>query len=157
MGRAVHRRNGWCFAISMCSGRVSRYESINGENLKGFHTGAGMIYLYDDDATQYTDNFWPTVDPYRLAGTTVDHKPIADAGGRADPTTTWAGGAVLDRKYLAAGMALQAAETDLAGKKSWFCFDEYVVCAGVGITATSGYRVETVLETVTCTPTPRKS
>lgn len=146
MGRAVHRRNGWCFAIAMCSDRVARYETINGENLKAFHTGAGMTYLYDDDATQYTDSFWPTVDPYRLAGTTVDHKPIADARGRAAPTTTWAGGAVLDRKYLAAGMALQAAETDLAGKKSWFCFDEYVVCAGVGITATSGYQVETILE-----------
>lgn len=146
MGRAVHRRNGWCFAISMCSDRVARYETINGENLKGFHTGAGMTYLYDDDATQYTDSFWPTVDPYRLPGTTVDRKPIADKGGRTTPTTTWAGGAVLDRKYLAAGMTLQAAETDLTGKKSWFCFDEYVLCAGAGITATSGHRVQTIVE-----------
>jgi hyaluronate lyase len=130
----------------MCCNRVARYEAMNGENLKGFHTGAGMTYLYDDDATQYTDNFWPTVDPYRLAGTTVDRKPIADNGGRNLPTVRWASGAVLDGKYLAVGMTLQAAETDLAGKKSWFCFDEYVVATGVGITSTSGYGVETFLE-----------
>ncbi|WP_117213740.1 polysaccharide lyase 8 family protein [Allorhizocola rhizosphaerae] len=146
MARAVHRRNGWCFAISMCCNKIARYETINGENLKGFHTGAGMTYLYDDDATQYTDNFWPTVDPYRLAGTTIDRKLIADKGGRALPTVRWAGGAVHENKYLAVGMTLQGAETNLEGKKSWFCFDEYVVCTGVGITCTSGFRVETLLE-----------
>ncbi|MGH3735538.1 MAG: polysaccharide lyase 8 family protein [Micromonosporaceae bacterium] len=146
MGRAVHRRNGWCFGISMTNNRVARYESMNGENLKGFHTGAGMTYLYDDDATQYADNFWATVDPYHLPGTTVDDKPIPDGGGRTLPTARWAGGAVLDQRYLAAGMTLQAATTDLRAKKSWFCFDEYVVAAGVGIAATSGYRVRTFLE-----------
>lgn len=147
MGRAVHRRNGWCFAIAMCCDRVARYETINGENLTGFHTGAGMTYLYDDDARQYTDQFWPTVDPYRLAGTTVDRKPIPGMGGGTLPTVKWAGGPVLEGKYSAVGMTLQAATTDLAGKKSWFCFDEYVVAAGAGITSTSGYPVETFLET----------
>jgi hyaluronate lyase len=147
MARAVHRRNGWAFAISMTCERIARYESINGENLKGFHTGAGMTYIYDDDPTQYSDAFWPTVDPYRLAGTTVDRKPIEDRGGRSLSTARWAGGAVLDDRYSAVGMTLQAATTDLAAKKSWFCFDEYVVAAGHGITSTSGYRVETFLET----------
>lgn len=146
MARAVHRRNGWCFSISMTCDRVARYEAMNGENLKGFHTGAGMTYLYDDDATQYSDDFWPTVDPYRLAGTTVDRKPIPDAGGRTLPTVKWAGGPVLNNRYSAVGMSLQAATTNLSGKKSWFCFDEYIVCAGAGIKTTSGYRVETFLE-----------
>ncbi len=147
MARTVHRRNGWAFAISMTCDKVARYESINGENLKGFHTGAGMTYLYDDDPTQYSDGFWPTVDPYRLSGTTVDRRPIDDRGGRSLPTARWAGGVVLDGKYAATGMMLQAAMTDLTGKKSWFCFDEYVVAMGHGITSTSGYRVETFLET----------
>lgn len=147
MARAVHRRSGWAFGIAMACDRVARYETINGENLKGFHTGAGMTYLYDDDPTQYSDFFWPTVDPYRLAGTTVDRRPIDDRGGRSLPTARWAGGAVLNGKYAAVGMILQAAMTDLAARKSWFCFDEYVVAAGHGITSTSGYRVETFLET----------
>jgi hyaluronate lyase len=146
MGRAVHRRPGWAYAISMCCDRVARYEMINGENLHGFHTGAGMTYLYDDDAGQFSDGFWPTVDPYRLPGTTVDRKPIPDGGGRTLPTTRWAGGAVLDGRYACVGMTLQADTTDLGGKKSWFCFDEYILAMGVGITSTSGYRVETFIE-----------
>ncbi|NUT36585.1 MAG: polysaccharide lyase 8 family protein [Hamadaea sp.] len=147
MARAVHRRRGWAFGIAMACDRIARYESLSsGENLKGFHTGAGMTYLYDDDPTQYSDGFWPTVDPYRLAGTTVDRRTIDDRGGRSLPTAKWAGGAVLDGAYSAVGMTLQAAMTDLTAKKSWFCFDEYVVAMGAGITSTSGYRVDTYLE-----------
>lgn len=146
MGRAVHRRAGWAFGVSMSSNRIARYESINGENLRGFHTGAGMTYLYDEDKTQYTDAYWPTVDPYRLAGVTVDMKPMTDATGTGVTATAWAGGAVLDNRYLAAGMQLSSAVTDLGGRKSWFCFDEYVVAMGAGIRSTSGYHVETIIE-----------
>ncbi|HEX6681352.1 MAG TPA: polysaccharide lyase 8 family protein [Candidatus Limnocylindrales bacterium] len=146
MARAVHRRAGWAFAISMCSERIARYEAMNGENLRGFHTGAGMTYLYDDDAKAYSDSFWPTVDPYRMPGTTVDRLVIADTQGRGLPTARWAGGPVLDGRYSGVGLNLQAALTDLKGKKSWFCFDEYVVAMGSSITSTSGYRVETFVE-----------
>ncbi len=146
MARAVHRRNGWAFAISMNSNRIARYESINGDNLRGFHTGAGMTYLYDGDNTQYTDGFWPTVDPYRLAGTTVDRRPLADSAGQTMSPWKWAGGAVLDAKYSAVGMSLQAATTDLVGKKSWFCFDELIFCMGRSISGGSGYAVETIVE-----------
>jgi hyaluronate lyase len=146
MARAVHRRAGWAFAISMNSNRIARYESINGDNLRGFHTGAGMTYLYDGDNTQYTDGFWPTVDPYRLAGTTVDRKPLADSAGQTMSPWKWAGGAALDAKYSAVGMSLQAAATNLLGKKSWFCFDELIFCMGRSISGGSGYAVETIVE-----------
>ena len=35
----------FAFGLSMTSKNVARYESINNENLKGWHTGAGMSYL----------------------------------------------------------------------------------------------------------------
>ncbi len=43
----------------------------DGENLKGWHTGAGMSYLYNSDVKHYRDNFWATADMKRLAGTTT--------------------------------------------------------------------------------------
>jgi hyaluronate lyase len=35
--------------------------------------------------------------------------------------------ALVSALYSAVGLNLQAANTDLKGKKSWFCFDEYIV------------------------------
>lgn len=73
MDRVVHRRPGWAFALSLSSKRISAYEAGNGENLHGWYTGDGMTYLYVGDGLgQFNDGFWPTVDPYRLPGTTVD-------------------------------------------------------------------------------------
>ena len=71
MDRARHLRPGFGFGISMCSSRIYDYESINGENLHGWFTGDGMAYLYNSDLNQFADAFWPTVNPYRLPGTTT--------------------------------------------------------------------------------------
>ncbi len=61
----------FAFGLSMTSKNVARYESINNENLKGWHTGAGMSYLYNSDVKHYRDNFWATADMKRLSGTTT--------------------------------------------------------------------------------------
>lgn|GEM_PF-5154496 len=149
--RAVHRRNGRAFAIAMNSNRIDRYESINGENLKGWHQGEGATFLYDQDQTQYTDMFWPTVDAQRLAGTTVDGR-VLPAGrskddGRIKSPYAWAGGATADG-YSAVGMSLHSGATTspIKGKKSWFCFDELIYCMGRGIVGGAGNPVETIVE-----------
>lgn len=150
MARAVHRRPGWAFAISMASTRIAYYECGNGENDRGYHTGSGMTYLYDADNGQYTDAFWPTVDLYRLPGITVDKKPLPDrAGGQwgeaRPPTATWVGGATLDG-YATVGQHLEGPESPMRALKSWFCLDEYVVALGAGITGSSGHAVESIVE-----------
>ncbi|TDU91239.1 hyaluronate lyase [Kribbella voronezhensis] len=149
MDRSVHRRSGWAYSISIASQRIAYYECGNGENDQGFHSGSGMTYLYDKDNGQYADAFWPTVDRYRLPGTTVDKLPLAPkAGGEwgaARPTTTWVGGATLDG-YAAVGQDLQGPVSPMRARKSWFCLDEYVVALGAGISGSSGYAVETVVE-----------
>ena len=71
MDRVVHFRPGWGLGIAMHSTRIYNFESINRENLHGWHTGDGMTYLYTGDPTQFSDDFWPTVNPERLPGTTV--------------------------------------------------------------------------------------
>ncbi len=137
MARAVHRRPGWALAIAMASQRIAFYETLNGENLRGFHTGNAATYLYTGDDGHYADEYQPTVDPYRIPGTTVDKSPLPERPWGSYPrpeNATWAGGAVLE-DFAAIGTEVDALTSPLKGKKSWFCLDEYVVALGSGITA----------------------
>ncbi|MFI6418497.1 polysaccharide lyase 8 family protein [Streptomyces sp. NPDC050842] len=150
MDRAVHRRPGWAANIAMASQRISYYECGNGENPRGWHTGAGMLSWWTPDlGDQYTDWFWPTVDPYRLPGTTVSTRRLADrAGGEwgaPKPAVRWVGGAS-DGEYAAVGQHLKGLGSTLEARKSWFCAADAVICLGAGITATDGVPVETVVD-----------
>ena len=147
MDRAVHRRPGYALGLSLSSTRIYTYESINGENLRAWHTGDGMMYLYDADLTQFTDNFWPTVNPRRLPGTTVDATQTrANGSGQSTaPSPNWVGGASLGT-YGAVGMQLRGWSNTLAAKKSWFLLDDEIVCLGAGITSTDHRPIETTVE-----------
>ncbi|MFB6675451.1 polysaccharide lyase 8 family protein [Streptomyces sp. NPDC056390] len=154
MDRAVHKRPGFAANISMSSDRIAYYECGNGENPRGWHTGAGMLSWWatgkrSDRADQYTDWFWPTVDFYRLPGTTVSTKRLADkAGGEwgaSRPDVKWVGGAT-DGEFAAVGQHVKGLGSTLQARKSWFCLADTVVCLGAGITAADGVPVETVVD-----------
>ncbi|MGW7196478.1 polysaccharide lyase 8 family protein [Streptomyces chryseus] len=151
MDRAVHRRPGWAAGISMASERISYYECGNGENPRGWHTGAGMLYWWpgERENDQYTNWFWPTVDFYRLPGTTVSTRRLADrAGGEwgaPKPAVRWVGGAT-DGEYAAVGQHLKGLGSTLEARKSWFCVADALVCLGAGITSTDGVPVETIVD-----------
>ncbi|GAA3783801.1 polysaccharide lyase 8 family protein [Streptomyces phyllanthi] len=108
MDRIVHRGPDWSYAIALSSRRVGAVESINQENLHGWYTGDGMTYLYTADQAHWGDDYWPTVDAYRLPGTTVDTRLRADLPHSQNyrPPADWAGGAVLDGAFAAAGLDL---------------------------------------------------
>ncbi|MFD4242948.1 polysaccharide lyase family 8 super-sandwich domain-containing protein [Streptomyces sp. NPDC058525] len=151
MDRAVVRRARWTAALSVCSARTTFYENGNKENVRGWHTNSGMLYWWGDTYGngQYSDNYWPTVNPYRLPGTTVSTKPLADAAGGAwgapRPDNTWAGGAT-DGMYAAYGQDVRSLTSTLSGRKSWFLLDDSIVCLGAGITCTDGVPVETIID-----------
>lgn len=149
MDRAVHHRRAFAFALSMSSNRIYNYESINAENLRGWYTADGMHHIYNGDLSQYDDAFWPTVDPYRLPGTTVPVRPRADASGnRYRSPHTWVGGVELG-EIGTAGMHFRTYPGESAapdGRKSWFMFGDRVVFVGSGITSSGGHSVETVVE-----------
>ncbi|MFF1451179.1 polysaccharide lyase 8 family protein [Streptomyces sp. NPDC058274] len=151
MSRATHRRPGWAASISMADRRITYYETGNGENLRGWHTGAGMLYWWGDTFAggQYSDAFWPTVDPYRLPGTTASRKVLADAAGgdwgASLPDVNWVGGAT-DGQRAAVGQYLKGLQSTLLAKKSWFCLDDAIVCLGAGIKCTDGTAVESTVE-----------
>jgi hyaluronate lyase len=143
MDRVVHLRPGWGLGLSLSSSRVYNYESMNSENLHGWFQGDGMTYLYNGDLGQFSDDFWPTVDPYRLPGTTVDTTTRADASGQSYLSSkNWAGGATLLTNGVA-GMELDAYNSPLTARKSWFMFDDEVVCLGAGITCNNGVDIQT--------------
>ncbi|MET7481729.1 polysaccharide lyase family 8 super-sandwich domain-containing protein [Streptomyces sp. NPDC005538] len=151
MDRAVHRRSTWAASVSMCSARTTFYENGNGENVRGWHTNNGMLYWWGSTYGngQYSDAFWPTVNPYRLPGTTVSTLPLADGAGGTwgapRPAAVWAGGAT-DGTYAAVGQDVRGLSSTLTGKKSWFFLDDSVMCLGAGITCTDGVAVETVID-----------
>jgi hyaluronate lyase len=143
MDQSVHLRPGWGFALSCSSSRIYNYESINSENLHGWFQGDGMTYVYNNDLSQFSDDFWPTVNPYRLPGTTVDTTTRADASGQSQLTSkSWVGGATLGSNGVF-GMELDAWNSPLTAKKSWFMFDDEIVCLGAGITCTNTADIQT--------------
>jgi len=144
MTRVVHSMPDFTFAISMYSHIVKNYESIIGENLKGWHTAAGMTYLYNSDMGQFSDNYWSTIDPYRLPGITVNQKSETQA--HTLNGDSWVGGTSIDGLYGIAGMLLKPHGQTLAAKKSWFMFDDEIVALGSGINSADNTIVETVLE-----------
>jgi hyaluronate lyase len=149
MDRVVALRSGFAFGISMSSSRIANYESINGGNLHGWFTGDGMTYLYlsNNVETQFSSDFWPTVDPYHLPGTTVETNSHANSAGEATTTgQNWVGGAQVKNTYGLAGMQLHGWNTTLYAKKSWFMLDNEIVCLGAGITCGGPSEVDTTAE-----------
>lgn len=149
-GRITHRRPGWAASVSMASHRIAFYEYGSGENKRGWHTNSGMLsYWKDATLGQFSDAFWPTVDPYRLPGTTVSKKTLADGAGGdyggPRPSSSWVGGAG-DGLYAVAGMDLRGLESTLAGRKSWFFADDAIVCLGAGFGCSDGTGVESIVE-----------
>ncbi|MFI9834841.1 polysaccharide lyase 8 family protein [Streptomyces sp. NPDC051913] len=150
MDRAVHRRPRFVANIAMAGDRIASYECGNGENPRGWHTGAGMLSWWaGGNGDQYTDWYWPTVDWYRLPGTTVSTRRLPDkAGGEwgePKPDVRWVGG-VTDGEYAAIGQHLKGLGSTLQARKSWFCADDAVICLGAGITCADGVPVETVVD-----------
>ena len=146
MDRVVHRQQGYAFGISMYSNRIQNYEDMNNENRKGWYTGDGMTYLYNGDLAQFSDDFWPTVDPYRMPGTTVDTMKRADGSGENVSEESWVGGSALDNRYGSTGMSYKQWNSSLTAKKSWFTFENEIIALGAGISSDEDRDVETIVE-----------
>ncbi len=144
MARAVHHRPGFAFGISMSSNKIGNYELVNEVNLRGWHTGDGMTYLYNSDLAQYKDSYWATVNSYRMPGTTVIQNSTALPNVK-NPNS-WVGGTEISGLYGATGMQYTANGYNLTAKKSWFMFDDEIVNLGAGITSTDNQVVETIVE-----------
>ncbi|MFI2858071.1 polysaccharide lyase 8 family protein [Paenibacillus sp. JSM ZJ436] len=145
MDRAVSRAPGHALGVSMFSERIGSYESINGENLKGWYTAHGMTYLYNSDLRVYADGFWPTVNPHRLPGTTVSTVPRQDGFGLNRPLLgQFAGGVQCGQDSGLVGMELVEPD-EFRARKSWFLFGEVYACLGTVLEGAAG-ATETIVD-----------
>ena len=149
--RMVHRGEGWAYTVATSSARIGRYEWGNNENNLGWHQGDGAAYLHlEHDQGQFADDYWPTVDPYRLPGTTASLTPResgeSGAGtGIPRAANRWAGGVGLSERWGTAGMDLTNSLDTVSAKKSWFLLDDMVIALGSGVWA-DGDDAETIVE-----------
>ncbi|WP_165503704.1 polysaccharide lyase 8 family protein [Pedobacter hiemivivus] len=144
MDRAVQQADHYAFMLSMHSSRIYNFESINQENLKGWHLSDGMTYLYNADQKQFEDNFWSTVNYQHLPGTTTEEDLSALTNKIS--TKSWVGGTAILDKYGVSGMDLSPFGTTLSAKKSWFMLADGIVCLGAGITNQDNKNVFTTIE-----------
>ncbi|MCD7035095.1 polysaccharide lyase 8 family protein [Metabacillus sp. GX 13764] len=74
MDKNVQLRDSYSFAFSRSSDRISKYEYMSGENLLPWFQSDGAYYLYlagRDQTKQYGANYFATVNPLKIPGTTV--------------------------------------------------------------------------------------
>lgn len=142
MDRVVHHgEKGAKFVLSMHSSRIANYESMNGENKQGWHSGDGMVYIYDNDSSKVKD-FWATVDPYHLSGTTESINPRKDSSGQRRSfqkmiPRSFAGG-VSNSKITYAGMDFLSWNAKTSAKKSWFFLGDTMIAMGSNISSSDG-------------------
>lgn len=160
MDRMIHHREHFSCALSMSSHRIRTYECMLGENKRGFYTGDGMLYIYNDDQEAYNYDFWATINPYKLTGVTLVNKMIEDGKGSFRTPSKWVSAMSIDVLYGIAGMQLDKSgiddETgqlentlniDLQAKKSYFMLENEIVALGSDIRSSNSHEVYTIVDT----------
>ena len=143
----IHQRPGFTFDVRTVSTRTLRNENGNGENIKGYFLSEGATDIAVDGNEYY--NIFPAWDWGRIPGTTTPALTTIPQPGQwgTSGTSTFAGG-VSDGIYGANTFSMRNYEyssVNTEAKKSWFFFDDEVVCLGAGIKSTSNSEVNTTL------------
>lgn len=155
----------FAFALSMHSNKTLNFEAMNDENTRGWYTGDGMFYLYNSDLGHYSDHFWPTVNPLKMAGTTEaevrredvtvaylkkltnDYKEKAkEKAGMSTLPSSFVGAIKVGDKTALAVMDFQNWDRTVSAKKSWTILDDQIVFLGTAITSQTHQAVTTTID-----------
>ena len=124
----VKRKPEYFYSVKMSSTRISGAERGNGQNLKGYWLGMGANCLMKD-SKEY-DCIFPLWDWTKVPGTTsADELP--SFGFELKQGSSFSGGLTNGKEGIA---SMQINQRGILAKKSWFIFDNEVVCLGNGIT-----------------------
>lgn len=155
---AYNANNGYGIGLSMFSDKTQNFESMNKENLRGWHTGDGMFYLYNGDLGHYNDNYWATVNPYKLPGTTeTDAKRLDGTPENIAKHPEFVGiGALPDGAFVKSNkiddvtgisaMTFTNFNKTLSVNKGWFILDGKIVFVGTNIQNTSTDTASTTID-----------
>jgi len=139
----VHRRRNFYASVKMSSVRVGGAESCNDENLQGYHLGDGATYFYLSN-NEYKDIF-PFWDWKMIPGTTAFHNdeplPVLPCSGY-NIASEFVGGVSDGMNGIA---TLDYKRDSLYAQKSWFFFEDAIVCLGAGIHSGENKEVRTTV------------
>ena len=154
---AIHTRPGYSFGVRTVSTRTIRSEYGNGENLKTYFLSDGSTSIAVN-GNEY-EKIFPVWDWAKIPGTTApafSTIPLAASDMSTPGTSTFTGG-VSDSLYSANTYTyidtysgkdkngLQLPAINVSAKKSWFFFDQEVVCLGAGINSTNDLEIHTTV------------
>ena len=141
-----NKKRGFAFGISMHSDKIQNYEFMNKENAKGWYTSDGVSYLYNDDLSHFSDDYWATVDPYKLPGITENNKAREKGLGMTTMKNSFVGSTSLNQKFGTVAMDFSNLDNTMSAKKAWFILGDRVVFLGSGVKYASGTNGYTVIE-----------
>mgnify|MGYP006291513205 CR=1 FL=1 len=139
----THHRPSFYVSARMYSERVDNTDwPCNDEGLKNHHIADGTTFIVRR-GDEYR-RIMPVWDWQKIPGTTVVQKPELSGDPRRSGETSFVGG-VSEGEYGLAAFDFHNSEEDLRARKSWFCFDRFVVCLGTGISTCRERPVVTTL------------
>lgn len=140
---STHTRTGYNFDVRFISSRTERTEEVNDENLKGHFLSDGATNMTVTGDEYF--NIFPSWDWSRIPGVTAPHvASLPNLSDRLAGTASFAGG-VSDSLYGVSVYQLDYPKFKITGKKSWFFFDDEIVCLGADIKSTATEEVNTTL------------
>ena len=144
---SLHVRPQYNFDVRLASTRTKKCEYGNKENLKTYFMSDGCTNITQTGDEYF--NIFPVWNWCHIPGTTapqLEKVPMDQKAWGVLGTSTYAGG-VSDSIYGATAYAYMDTnpEVNTGAKKSWYFFDNEVVCLGAGIQSTSTYPVHTTV------------
>jgi chondroitin AC lyase len=136
---AVFRRPEFMATLKFSSHRVIGAELVNSENLSGFYSADGALYLYRR-GDEYQDIF-PLWNWSRLPGITAVQTP-PPVYKESQVPTDFAGGLSDGAEGLA---ALDYRRVGVAARKAWFFTADSVVALGAGVSGTADAPIATTV------------
>jgi len=135
----VHRRPSFMASLKLSSNRVIGAELVNSENLSGYHTADGALYLYRK-GDEYADIF-PVWDWSRLPGVTCLQAPVP--GFKTSQVARDFVGALSDGANAVA--VLDYERDGVSAHKAWFFSGDSVLCLGSGLSSKASGPVATTV------------
>ena len=135
--KILYQKGDWRFAVSMCSDRIAKYESFNGQNTHGWYQNLGMTYLYTPNLSY--KGYLDMISPYYLPGVTCSDKerkvvlsqqPYFNYT-KEDINNLRSGGCLLTHDNISS--MLNVCDENVRAKKSWFVMGKHIFCIGTNI------------------------
>jgi len=140
----LHHCSKFYYDVRTNSKNTIKCETVNNENLKGYFLSDGGCCLMID-GSEY-NNIFPVWDWARIPGVTAPH--VRDIPKQRKPFNSGLSdiaGGVSDSVYGVTSFVYIDTLYHTTAKKSWFFFDDEIVCIGSDINSLSPFPIETTI------------